>query len=124
MEGFNFSLWQTVAFPLGFPQTKHESTLSSYLISTYGAQYYEECGRDRYHCSESLSSSCTCLEKQVSDKNSLFDRGRIGEMALWVKAKTSQHIAMLDNRVQRILAIEAKAGQVEGNWKGKITALT
>jgi hypothetical protein len=31
--------------------------------------------------------------------------------------KTSQHIMVLDNRVQRILAIEARAGQVEGNWR-------
>jgi hypothetical protein len=50
-----------------------------------------------------------------SDKNSLFDRGSIGEMRLWVKGKTSQHIVVMDKRVQRILAIEARAGQVEGN---------
>ena len=53
-----------------------------------------------------------------SDKNSLFDRGSIGEMGLWVKGKTSQHIVVMDKRVQRILAIEARAGQVEGNWMG------
>jgi hypothetical protein len=52
----------------------------------------------------------------ISDKNSLFDRGSIGEMGLWVKGKTSQHIVVMDKRVQRILAIEARAGQVEGNW--------
>jgi hypothetical protein len=40
-------------------------------------------------------------------------------MALWVKGKTSQHIVVMDNRVQRIFAIEAKAGQVEGNWMGQ-----
>jgi hypothetical protein len=51
-----------------------------------------------------------------NDKNSLFDRGSIGEMAMWVKGKTSQQIVVMDKRVQRILAIEAKAGQVEGNW--------
>ncbi len=35
-------------------------------------------------------------------------------MGLWVKGETSQHIVVLDNRVQRILAIEARAVQVEG----------
>ena len=35
---------------------------------------------------------------------------------MWVKGKTSQHIVVMDKRVQRILAIEAMAGQVEGNW--------
>jgi len=54
----------------------------------------------------------------IRDKNSLFDRGSIGEMGLWVKGKTSQHIVVMDKRVQRILAIEARAGQVEGNWMG------
>ena len=44
-------------------------------------------------------------------------------MGLWVKGKTSQHIVVMANRVQRIFAIEAKTGQVEGNWKGRITAL-
>jgi len=53
-----------------------------------------------------------------SDKNPLFDRGSIGEMGLWVKGKTSQHIVVMDKRVHRILAIEARAGQVEGNWMG------
>ncbi len=96
MEGFNVPLIHTVAFPLGLPQTNHESALSLYLISTYGAQYYEECGRDRYHCNESISSSCTCLEKQVSDKNSLFDRGSIGEMGLYVKNNKSQYMGVLD----------------------------
>lgn len=37
-------------------------------------------------------------------------------MGLWIKGKTSQHIVVMDKRVQRILAIEAKAGQVEGIW--------
>ena len=41
--------------------------------------------------------------------------GSIGEMGLWVKGKTSQHIVVMDKRVQRILAIEARFGQVEGN---------
>ncbi len=40
----------------------------------------------------------------------LFDRGSIGDMGLWVEGNTSQHIAVMDKRVQRILAIEAKAG--------------
>jgi len=35
---------------------------------------------------------------------------------LWVKGKTSQHIVVMDKRVQRILAIEARAEQMEGNW--------
>ena len=34
-------------------------------------------------------------------------------MALWVKTKRSQHIVVMENRVQRILAIEARAGQGE-----------
>ena len=51
-----------------------------------------------------------------SFKNSLSDRPSIGGICLWVKGKTSQHIVVLDNRVQRILTIEARAGQVEGNW--------
>jgi len=38
---------------------------------------------------------------------------------LWVKGKTSQHIVVMDKRVERILAIEARAGQVEGNWMGR-----
>jgi len=54
-----------------------------------------------------------------SDNNSLFDRRSIGEMALWVKGKTSKHIGVLENRVQRIFAIEAKTSQVEGNWIGE-----
>jgi hypothetical protein len=44
-------------------------------------------------------------------------------MGLWVKAKTSQHILVIENWVQRIFAIEAKAGQVEANLMGRITAL-
>jgi hypothetical protein len=40
-------------------------------------------------------------------------------MGLWVKGKTSQHIVVMDKRVQRIFAIEAKAGQGEGNWMGQ-----
>jgi len=40
-------------------------------------------------------------------------------MGLWVKGKTSQHIVVMDKRVERILAIEARAGQVEGNWMGR-----
>ena len=40
----------------------------------------------------------------------------IGKLGLWVKRKTSQHIVVMDKRVQRILAIEARAGQVDGNW--------
>jgi hypothetical protein len=51
----------------------------------------------------------------LSDNNSLSGRVSIGEMALWVKGKTSQHIVVMDKPVQRILAIEARAGQVEGN---------
>ncbi len=35
---------------------------------------------------------------------------------MWVKGKTSQHRALLNNRVDRVLANEARAGQVEGNW--------
>jgi hypothetical protein len=31
----------------------------------------------------------------------------------------SQHIVVMDKRVQRILAIEARAGQMEGNWMGQ-----
>ena len=40
----------------------------------------------------------------------------IGKLGLWVKGKTSEHIVVMDNRVQRILAIEARAGQVDRNW--------
>jgi hypothetical protein len=47
-----------------------------------------------------------------NDKNSLFDRGSIGEIGLWVKGKTSQHIVVMYKRVQRIFAIEDRAGQV------------
>jgi len=39
----------------------------------------------------------------------------IGKLGLWVKGKTSEHIVVMDKRVQRILAIEARAGQVDGS---------
>ncbi len=38
-------------------------------------------------------------------------------MGLWVKGKMSNIWGFLANRVQRIFAVEAKAGQVEGNWE-------
>ncbi len=38
---------------------------------------------------------------------------------MWVKRKTSQHIGVMDNRVQRILAIEAKAGNGGGKLDGQ-----
>ncbi len=56
------------------------------------------------------------VDTSYSDKNSLFDKGSIGKLDLWVNGKTSKHIVVMDNRVQRIFAIEARAGQVEGNW--------
>jgi hypothetical protein len=55
----------------------------------------------------------------ISDKNSLSGVVSIGKLGLWVKGKTSQHIVVMDKRVQRILAIEARARQVEGNWMGR-----
>jgi len=39
-------------------------------------------------------------------------------MGLWVKGKTAQHIVVMDKRVQRILPIEARAGQVGGKLDG------
>jgi hypothetical protein len=66
-----------------------------------------------------VGSQAYCQQEGIrsSDKNSLFDRGSIGEMGLWVKGKTSQHIVVMDKRVQRVLAIEARAEQADGNWR-------
>ena len=37
-------------------------------------------------------------------------------MGWCVKGKTSQHIVVMDKPVQRVLAIEVRTGQLEGNW--------
>jgi hypothetical protein len=58
-------------------------------------------------------------QEGLSNKNSLFDRGSIGEMGLWVKGKASQYIVVMDKRVQRILAIEAKGNSSGGKLDGE-----
>jgi hypothetical protein len=57
----------------------------------------------------------TRLKPSLSDKNSLSGVVSIGKLGLWVKGKTSEHIVVMDKRVQRILAIEARAGQMDGS---------
>jgi len=59
---------------------------------------------------------CRVRESTPSLKNSLSDGRSIGGIGVWVKGKTSQQRAVLDNRVDRVLANESRAGQVEGNW--------
>jgi hypothetical protein len=47
----------------------------------------------------------------LSDKNSLFDRGSIGEMGLCVKKNTSQYMGVLGYPVARGIVRDARAGE-------------
>jgi len=48
---------------------------------------------------------------KVSDKNSLFDRGNIGEMGLWVKKNKSQYMGVLGYPVARRIVRDTRAGE-------------
>jgi len=47
----------------------------------------------------------------ISDKNSLFDRGSVGEMGLCVKKKKSQYMGVLGYPVARGIVRDARAGE-------------
>ena len=47
----------------------------------------------------------------TSDKNSLFDRGSIGEMGLCVKKNKSQYMGVLGYPVARGIVRDARAGE-------------
>jgi hypothetical protein len=50
----------------------------------------------------------------ISDKNSLFDRGRIGEMGLCVKKNKSQYMRGLSYPAARGIGMD----KLGGNWVG------
>ena len=55
----------------------------------------------------------------ISDKNSLFDRGSIGEMGLCVKKNKSQYMGVLGYPVARGIVRDARAGALRlSNVKG------
>ena len=47
----------------------------------------------------------------ISDKNSLFDRGSIGEMRLGVKKNKSQYMGVLGYPVARGIVRDVRAGE-------------
>jgi len=51
------------------------------------------------------------VQNRFSDKNSLFDRGSIGEMGLYVKRNNSQYMGILGYPVVRGILRDARACQ-------------
>jgi hypothetical protein len=61
------------------------------MKSICSSPWWDECS---FHCRPIYRLSKIDCQKKIRDKNSLFDRGSIGEMGLWVKGKTSKHIGV------------------------------